>query len=71
MLPDTVQSGWCDAEMLSVVLGEGLDGAFLPSREGVLCLCNGSITAKSMLWNGIFTFLLHKAKIFFGFFVNK
>ena len=46
----------------------------LPSQEDVLCLCNGSIAAKSMLWNGIFTFLTFsvKAKIFFGFLcVNK
>ena len=42
-----------------------------PPQEGVLRLCNGSIAAKSMLWNGILTFLTFsiKTKIFFGFLV--
>ena len=42
-----------------------------PPQEGVLHLCNGSIAAKSMLWNGILTFLTFsiKTKIFFGFLV--
>ena len=42
-----------------------------PPQEGVLHLCNGSIAAKSMLWNGILTFLTFsiKTKIFFGLLV--